>query len=232
LNSALNISTDDGDWSLYEGAAAATSNLTIGSTGFLTIDSNSSGDSALAISGALVNDTTIQLIPKGYDATLSVAGTTTNVGSIYVGNDSETLAGAFTGIGAFYVGGSTLTFDSSVSSGQTVQFGGAETLALASAISNSFSGTLDLFGAGDAIDAQAFAYASTSYNFLENTGGTGGTLTLTDGSLVDNIFLAGFEQRLSEGHGQQHGHAHQARLIVRPRGPSCPAAVARGRRTG
>jgi hypothetical protein len=66
LNSALNISTDDGDWSLYEGAAAATSNLTIGSTGFLTIDSNSSGDSALAISGALVNDTTIQLIPKGY----------------------------------------------------------------------------------------------------------------------------------------------------------------------
>ena len=50
-NSALNITTDNGDWSLYEGAAVATSNLTVGSTGLLTIDSNSSGDSALTISG-------------------------------------------------------------------------------------------------------------------------------------------------------------------------------------
>jgi hypothetical protein len=50
-DSALNITTDDGDWSLHEGATAATSSLTVGSTGLLTIDSNSSGDSALTISG-------------------------------------------------------------------------------------------------------------------------------------------------------------------------------------
>ena len=190
-DSALNITTDDGDWSLYEGAAAATSNLTVGSTGLLTINSNSSGNSALTISGALVNDGTIQLIPNGYDATLSVAGTTTNEGSIYVTDNSETLAGAIAGTGDFYLSGATLTFNSTVSSGQAVQFNSASTLALASASSNSFSGTLEAFGTGDAIDAQAFAYASTSFNFVENSGGTGGTLTVTAGSLVDNILLAG-----------------------------------------
>ncbi len=206
-NSALQIATLDGDWSLYEGAAAATTNLTVGSTGLLTIDSNSSGDSALTISGALVNDGTIQLIPNGYDATLSVAGTTTNDGSIYVTDDSETLAGAIAGTGDFYLSGSTLTFDSTVSSGQTVQFNSASTLALASASSNSFSGTLEEFGTGDAIDAQAFAYASTSFNFVENLGGTGGTLTVTGGSLVDNIFLAGsysnndFQKAMDSGTG-------------------------------
>ena len=72
-----------------------------------------------------------------------------------------------------------------------MQFNSASTLALASASSNSFSGTLEAFGTGDAIDAQAFAYASTSFNFVENSGGTGGTLTVTAGSLVDNILLAG-----------------------------------------
>ena len=106
-------------------------------------------------------------------------------------DDFETLAGAIAGTGDFYLSGATLTFDSTVSSGQTVQFNSASTLALASASSNSFSGTLEEFGTGDAIDAQAFACASTSFNFVENSGGTGGTLTVTAGSLVDNILLAG-----------------------------------------
>ena len=36
-DSALKITTDDGDWSLHEGAAAATTNLTVGSSGSLSI---------------------------------------------------------------------------------------------------------------------------------------------------------------------------------------------------
>jgi hypothetical protein len=154
----------------------------------------------------VVNDGTIQLIPNGYDATLSVAGTTTNDGSIYVTDDSDTLAGAIAGTGDFCLSGATLTFASTVASGQT-QFNSASTLALASASSNSFSGTLDLFGTGDEIDAQAFAYASTSFNFVENSGGTGGTLTVADGSLVDNILLAGsysnndFQKAMDSGTG-------------------------------
>ncbi len=192
-NSALKITTDNGDWNLYEGAAAAIASLTVGSTGYLLINSNGTGGaSTLTISGKLDNQSTIDL--SGGDSTnavLSVAGTTTNNGAIYVSNDVETLAGAVAGTGDFYLSGATLTFDSTVSSGQTVQFDSASTLALASAASNSFSGDLDGFGTGDAIDAHAFQYASTSYNFVENSGGTGGTLTLTDGTLQDNIFLSG-----------------------------------------
>jgi hypothetical protein len=122
---------------------------------------------------------------------LSVAGTTTNNGAINVTNDSETLAGAVAGTGTFAIGGSTLTFDQIVSSGQTVGFSSASTLALASATSNSFSGTLQGFGSGDAIDALAFAFSTASFNFVENSGGTGGTLTLSSGSLMDKVLFTG-----------------------------------------
>jgi hypothetical protein len=33
--------------------------------------------------------------------------------------------------------------------------------------------------------------SGTTYNFVENSGGTGGTLTLTDGSLTANIRMTG-----------------------------------------
>ena len=76
-----------------------------------------------------------------------------------------------------------------MSSGQTVAFSGADTLGLSFA--NEFGGTLTGFGTGDAIDAQNFKHGSTSIVFNPNAQETGGTLTLTYGSLTANILMSG-----------------------------------------
>ena len=49
------------------------------------------------------------------------------------------------------------------------------------------------FGTGDTIDATNFVETATSYNFVENSMGTGGMLTLTDTSLslTANILMTG-----------------------------------------
>jgi hypothetical protein len=191
-DSALSIATDDGDWNLYEGAAAAATNLTVGSSGFLNISSNGTGgNSTLTLSGALTNNGTVELTGNGTaNATLSVAGSTTNDGAFYVTDDNETLAGAVSGTGTFSLAsGSRLQLNSSVSTGETLGYNGSATLGLS--LANDFSGTISNFGAGDAIDAQNFKNGSTSYNFVENSQGTGGTLTLTYGSLVANILMTG-----------------------------------------
>jgi hypothetical protein len=205
-NSALKITAADGAWDLT-GIDASTTSLTIGSAGSFDLQYEGGSSAALTISGSLVNDGSIALIGDGTlaAATLSVGGTVTNDGSFFAEFDSETLRQAISGTGTFRIFNSFLTMDSSVSSGQTVDFEGNTTLVLAHA--NEFSGTLDEFAGGDAIDAQSFAYGSTSFNFLENSQGTGGTLTLTDGSLVANFLMTGsytnsdFEKAMDSGTG-------------------------------
>jgi hypothetical protein len=191
-DSALAITTDDGDWDLYDGAAAATTSLTVGSGGSLDVNGVAAA-STLTLSGALVNDEYVQLYgdgTAGTNGTLSVAGSTTNDGTFNVTNDSETLAGAVLGTGTFNLySGSTLQLDSSVSLGQTLAFSGADTLGLS--LANEFSGTLTGFGTGDAIDAQNFKDGSTSIVFNPNSQNTGGTLVLTYGSLTANILMTG-----------------------------------------
>ena len=46
-------------------------------------------------------------------------------------------------------------------------------------------------GTNDTIDAANFLLSGTTFNFVENSGGTGGTLTLHDGSLTANIQMTG-----------------------------------------
>jgi hypothetical protein len=191
-DSALAITTDDGDWDLYDGAAAATTSLSVGSGGSLDVNGVAAA-STLTLSGALVNDEYVQLYgdgTAGTNGTLSVAGSTTNDGTFNVTNDSETLAGAVLGTGTFNLySGSTLQLDSSVSTGQTLAFSGADTLGLS--LANEFSATLTGFGTGDAIDAQNFKDGSTSIVFNPNSQNTGGTLVLTYGSLTANILMTG-----------------------------------------
>jgi hypothetical protein len=47
------------------------------------------------------------------------------------------------------------------------------------------------FHHGDTIDATNFHRTTTTLNFVENFMGTGGTLTLDDGSLTANIRMTG-----------------------------------------
>ena len=86
-------------------------------------------------------------------------------------------------------GPSASLFDSSVSSGQTIDETSADALTLEQA--QSFAATIRGFGTGDTIDAANFVLSATTFHFVENSGGTGGTLNLHDGSLTANILMTG-----------------------------------------
>jgi uncharacterized protein YjgD (DUF1641 family) len=80
-------------------------------------------------------------------------------------------------------------FDSSVSAGQTINEIYKSALVLEQA--QNFDATIRSFGTGDTIDAKNFLKTATTYNFVENSANTGGTLTLHDGSLTANILMSG-----------------------------------------
>jgi hypothetical protein len=132
-----------------------------------------------------------------------VSGATTNNGSIYIQLDTEELAGAVGGKGSFSLNGANLRFDSSVSAGQTINESGANGLILEQA--QSFAGTVSGFGPGGTIDATNFLLSGTTFNFVENSGGTGGTLTLQDGSLTANIHLTGSYAKSDFALAPDHG---------------------------
>ena len=131
----------------------------------------------LNVSGALTNNGAISM---STNSDLSVSGTLTNNGSISIAGDTEELAGAVAGTGSFSLSNTDLQFDSSVSAGQTIDENGA---ALTLEQAQSFAATISGFGTADTIDATNFAETGTTYHFVENMAGTGGTLTLTDTSL-------------------------------------------------
>ena len=137
-------------------------------------------------------------------ALLTVSGATTNDGSILITTDTEELAGAVGGTGSFSLSNANLLFDSSVLVEQTINESGADALTLKQA--QSFAGTISGFGTGDTIDAANFhAPPATTFKFVENSGGTGGTLTLQDGSLTANIHLTGSYAKSDFALAPDHG---------------------------
>jgi len=151
-------------------------------------DGLSSSDSVAAKS--FVNSGTVALTGDGTNfAALDVSGATTNNGAVSITSDTATLAGAVHGAGSFSLSTADLLIDSSVSAGQTIMETGADALTLKHA--QDFAGTISGFGTGDTIDATNFVETGTTYNFVENSAGAGGTLTLHDGSLTANILMTG-----------------------------------------
>jgi hypothetical protein len=123
-----------------------------------------------------------------------------------IASDTEELAGAVSGAGSFSLSTANLQFNSSVSSGQTINETGVDALTLKQA--QNFAGTISGFGNSgsiDTIDAANFLFSGTSLNFVENSAGTGGTLTLTDGSLIAHILMAGSYSKSSFGLGHDSG---------------------------
>jgi hypothetical protein len=55
----------------------------------------------------------------------------------------------------------------------------------------SFAATISGFGTGDTTDATNFLKTGTTFNFVETSGVTCGTLTLHDASLTANILMIG-----------------------------------------
>ena len=166
------------------GTLTNTDNLDIGNNNYL-----SSSDSVTA--NSFVNSGTVHLVGKGTNlAALDVSGATTNNGSISVASDTEELAGAVSGAGSIKLSNAHLQFDSSVSAGQTITETGADALVLEQA--QFIAATIRGFGTDDTIDATNFhAPPATTFNFVENIAGTGGTLSLHDGSLTANILMTG-----------------------------------------
>jgi hypothetical protein len=159
--------------------------------GTLDIGSNNLSASDSVTANSLDNSGTVNLFGNGTNfAALSVSGATTNNGAIKITTDTEELAGAVSGAGSIRLSNAGLRFDSSVSSGQTINETGADALILEQA--QSFAATIRSFGTGDTIDATNFlAPPATTFNFVENSAHTGGTLTLNDGSLTANILMTG-----------------------------------------
>jgi hypothetical protein len=186
-----------------DGGASVSTNGAVANTGLVSLGG---AGSTLSIAGALTNTGTLDISASASVtansfvnsgkvdlrrnlAALKVSGATTNNGSISIASDTETLAGAVGGAGAFSVNDANLQFDSSVSAGQTVTEYVADALILGQA--QSFAGTISGFGIGDTIDATSFLESKTTFNFVANFAGTGGILTLHDGSLTANILMTG-----------------------------------------
>ncbi len=182
----------------YGGGSSLTVGGTLTNTGNLDIGNNSLKSSASVTANSFVNSGTVDLTGAGTNlAALNVSGATTNNGAIDIEDDTEELAGAVGGAGSFSLSNfhsnqtSNLRFDSSVSAGQTINETptGADALTLNEA--QPFAATISGFGTGDTIDATNFLETATSYSFVENLMGTGGTLSLHDASLTANILMTG-----------------------------------------
>ena len=168
--------------------------LTVTDTGTLDIGSGSSSQHSVTAT-SFVNSGKVDVNGDVTNA-LSVSGATTNNGSISIASATEELSGAVGEAvgktGSFSLSGAKLQFDSSVSSGQTINETGADALILEQA--QSFAATIRGFGTGDTIDATNFhAPPATTFNFVKNSAHTGGTLMLTDTSqtLTANILMTG-----------------------------------------
>jgi hypothetical protein len=184
------------------------SNLTVAGT--LTIDDglvidDTHGASSEAVTAAsFVNNGGVSLAGNEVGgaalASLNVSGPTTKNGSISISRGAGEFAGTVDGTGLFSIYTANLQFDTSVSAGQSISETGGANGAGASALTlkqaQNFAGTIYGFGTGDTIDAANFLLSGTTFNFVENSGGTGGTLTLQDGSLTANILMKGLYSNL------------------------------------
>ena len=217
-NSALTgLANIAGSLALSKGASVSTTGA-LTNSGVVHVAGFTTG-CALSIAGALTNTGRLDIDPGGsltaksfvnrgtvglsggsFGCALNVSGALTNNGSISIGgNGSAELAGAVGGTGSFHLSpGSfrlaSLQFDSSVSAGQTINETGNDPYqsdALVLEQAQSFAATIKGFGTADTIDATNFVETATSHSFLENSMGTGGTLSLHDASLTANILMTG-----------------------------------------
>ena len=122
-------------------------------------------------------------------AALDVSGATTNNGSISIYSDTEELAGAVGGAGSFSL--STPIFSST----RAFRPGRPSTRAARtrsrSSRRRSSPARSAVSGPATRSTRRTFSCPATTFNFVENSGGTGGTLTLHDGSLTANILMTG-----------------------------------------
>jgi hypothetical protein len=142
---------------------------------------------------------------------LEVHSDIVNTGLIAAAGGDVKVDGDVTGTGTATINGNaTLEFAGLVQ--EDVQFTQAATGTLKLDSSANFNGTVSNFGATNQIDLADIGFgANTSVQFAENQQGTGGTLTVTDGTHTANITILG--QNTADGF-QASDDQHSGTLIT------------------
>ena len=146
---------------------------------------------------ALVVDTGTNIVTNSgtLEATgsggLILESTIANSGTIWANGGNVLVNGDVTGAGAGLISGTaTLEFVGASSTDTTFAESGSGTLKLDHA--GGFTGTISGFAADDAIDLGDLGFGTgTTLSYTGNAAGTGGTLTVSDGTSTANITLAG-----------------------------------------
>lgn len=125
----------------------------------------------------------------GSNSTISSA--LDNDGVVEVASGRLTITGVVSGRGTLQIDANqTLALEATVGAQQTVSFGsGSERLMLGDAVD--FGGRLENFASGDKLDFTHFDPTTATVGFAENSKGTAGTLTITDGTHEAHIMMLG-----------------------------------------
>jgi hypothetical protein len=154
-----------------------------------TIDAD--GTSALVIdtgTNVVVNGGTIEATAAGG---LTVNSAVANSGDLLADGGNLTLRGAVTGGGVATIFGSA-TLEYGAASAENTSFATGASGVLKLDQSTAFTGSISGFGAGDRLDLSDIGSGShTTLGYQENTAGTGGTLTISDGVHTASLALLG-----------------------------------------
>jgi len=139
-------------------------------------------------SNAIANSGTLEATGSGG---LVVNSAVQNSGNIGADGGNVTVNGAVTGNGTATISGSsTLEFAAASDANTTFAAGTTGTLKLDQA--ENFTGSISGFGAGDALDLTDIASgANLTVGYTANAAGTGGTLSISDGTHSASIALLG-----------------------------------------
>ncbi len=154
-----------------------------------TIDAT--GTNALIVdtgSNAIVNSGTLEATGSGG---LVVNSAIQNSGNIWADGGNVTVNGAVTGNGTATISGSS-TLEFGAASAESTSFAAGATGTLKLDQAEGFSGTVAGFGAGDTLDLTDIAAgANLTIGYTANVVGTGGTLSVSDGTHNASIALLG-----------------------------------------
>jgi autotransporter passenger strand-loop-strand repeat protein len=184
LGSVSGVTVQSGGKIEFDGGTVT--GLTVKSGG---IEAVGSGGTLTLSSGKVLGDVVVSA-----GGTLVLSGGTAS--HLTVGSGGiEAVASGVTVKNPTLVGGETLIVSSGGSVTGTVTLGKASDLTIGDA--SSFDAKVKGFAAGDTLDLAAFPYTSETVQFTENAANTGGTLTVTDGTLRASVTL--FGQYLAAG---------------------------------
>jgi large repetitive protein len=153
-----------------------------------TIDAN--GTNALVIdtgTNVVTNSGTLEATGSGG---LVVNSAVANSGSLVAAGGDLTLKGDVTGAGTATISGAGILEYGGASSATTSFADATGELKLDQ--SANFAGAISGFTTGDSLDLDDFVFGTnTTLGFSENSAGTGGTLTVSDGAHTANLNLLG-----------------------------------------